>query len=116
MPSFKNENIPLKKDSSTISLADVVSLTEEQKTIGKCHIEFQTEEKGLCGRSLEEAMKNVNRDYFGLSDSITEDDLVFTDSSKTDFALDFIYEKPDYAVPRYIETGLVWLNDQNVLS
>ena len=61
-------------------------------------------------------MKNVNRDYFGLSDSITEDDLVFTDSSKTDFALDFICEKPDYAVPRYIETGLVWLNDQNVLS
>lgn len=104
------------KDLSTIALADVVSLTEEQKTIGKCHIEFQIEEKGLCGRSLEEAMKNVNRNYFGLSDSITEDDLVFTDSSKTDFALDFIYKKPDYAVPRYIETGLVWLNDQNVLS
>ena len=104
------------KDSPTISLSDVISLTEEQKTIGKCHIEFQTEEKGLCGRSLEEAMKNVNRDYFGLSDSITEDDLVFTDSSKTDFALDFISKKPDYAVPRYIKTGLVWLNDQNVLS
>lgn len=102
-------------DSSTISLADVVSLTKDQKTIGKCHIEFQTKENGLCGRSLEEAMKNVNRDCFGLSDSITEDDLVFK-GNKTDFALDFVCKNPDYAVPQYIETGLVWLNDQNVLS
>lgn len=101
---------------SRISLTDIVSLTETQKTIGKCHIEFQTEEKGLCGRSLEEAMKNVNRDYFGLSDSITEEDLVFDDSSKTDFALDLICKNPDYTLPKYIETGLIWLNNQNVLS
>ena len=105
------------KNISMISLNDVISLTKEQKTIGKCHIEFQTEEKGLCGRSLEEAIKNVNRNEYDLSDSITEDDLTFRESGgKTDFALDLICKKSDYVVPQYIENGLVWLNDQNVCS
>lgn len=99
-----------------VSFGDVVSLTEEQKTKERCHITFQTEEKGLCGRSLEEAIKNVNRDYFHLLDPVTENSLDFKGSKKTDFALDLICNNPDYTVPKYIEDGLVWLNEQNVLS
>ena len=61
-----------------------------EKTIDKCHIEFQTAEAGLCGHSLEEAIRNVNRTYFELSDDLTEDDLEFSGKSKTDFALKLI--------------------------
>lgn len=42
--------------------------------------------------------------------------LEFDDKCKTDFALNLIFEKPEYQVPQYIKDGLVWLNDQDVLS
>lgn len=102
-------------DSSKIKLSDVIALTYEQKTIEKCHIEFQVKENGLCGRSLEEAIKNVNRTHYGLTGSITEADLKFTDKSKTDFALNLVCDNPKYVIPKYIKDGLIWLNKQNVL-
>ena len=102
-------------DKSTIDLAEIIALADIQKTIGKCHIEFQVKENGLCGRSLEEAIRNVNRNHYGLKGSITEDDLEFTDKSKTDFALNLVCNNPEYVIPKYIKDGLVWLNEQNVL-
>lgn len=103
------------EDESQIDLQDIIALTTSQKTRGKCHLEFQVSENGLCGRSLEEAIRNVNRDYYQLVLSVTEKDLEFTGKSKTDFALDLIYNNPDYKIPKYIQDGLVWLNEQNVL-
>lgn len=104
------------KDGKTsVTLSDIIDLTHEQKTQGKCHIEFQVREYGLCGRSLEEAIKNVNRTYYGLSDSIEEKDLEFSEKSKTDFALNLICGYSDYNIPKYIKDGLTWLNEQNVL-
>lgn len=103
-------------DKSKIRLADICSLIADDKTNGKCHIEFQTEEAGLCGHSLEEAIRNVNRAYYGLNGSIAEEDLEFTGKSKTDFALDLIYKCPNYQIPQYIKDGLVWLNEQKVLT
>ena len=76
----------------------------------------QTTEDGLCGHSLEEAIRNVNRAHYELDDSATEDDLEFTGKSKTDFALDLIYKCSDYCIPDYIKSGLKWLNDQRVLE
>jgi len=102
-------------DSSKIKLADVIALTYEKKTIDKCHVEFQVKENGLCGRSLEEAIINVNRTHYGLTGSITETDLKFTDKSKTDFALNLVCDNPGYVIPKYIKDGLIWLNEQNVL-
>ena len=102
-------------DKATILLSGILALEDKEKTIGNCRIEFQSEEKGLCGRSLEEALINVNRSYYGLSDMPSETDLEFKGKSKTDFALDLIYDNPEYAVPAYIKNGLVWLNDQKVL-
>ena len=69
----------------------------------------------MCGHSLEEAIRNVSRTYYGLGDTPTEDDLEFSGKKKTDFALNLICECEDYAVPAYIKNGLVWLNDQQVL-
>ena len=95
-----------------IALKDITSMSSDDKTIGRCHLEFQTEENGLCGHSLEEAIRNVNREYYGLSDTSTEKDLEFSGKSKTDFVLNLILNCTDYAIPAYINDGLVWLNDQ----
>lgn len=111
----KNKSLP-ESDTSTISLTEITTMTTDDKTRGKCHIEFQTTESGLCGHSLEEAIRNVNRKHYDLGDSIGEEDLEFKGKSKTDFALDLIYECSDYCVPKYITSGLKWLNDQRVLE
>lgn len=111
----KIKGIP-QDSKDVISLADITALTDEEKTMEKCHIEYQTMEKGLCGRSLEEAIMNVNRNHYGLTDSVTEEDLTFTEKSKTDFALNLICDNPDYSIPQYIKSGLIWLNKQRVLE
>ena len=101
-------------DNTQIALTDITSMSPADKTRCKCHIEFQTTENGLCGHSLEEAIRNVNRAHYELGDTPTEDDLEFSGKSKTDFALNLICECEDYAIPAYIKDGLVWLNDQRV--
>lgn len=108
----KLNNLP---DKSKISLSDIIALKDEEKTIDKCHIEFQTKEQGLCGRSLEEAIRNVNRAHYGLSEKPTEEEIEFEEKSKTDFALNLIYNNPEYTIPQYIKNGLIWLNNQKVL-
>lgn len=102
-------------DQSAIDLKEIVALTASQKTLGKSHLEFQVYENGLCARSLEEAMRNVNRDYYSLSSPVSEESIEYTGKSKTDFALDLIYNNPNYETPKYIQDGLVWLNEQKVL-
>lgn len=102
-------------DKSKIKLEDIINLTSDEKTIDKCHIEFQVAEEGLCGRSLEEAIKNVNRTFYKLDEPVTEEKLEFTEKSKTDFALKLIYEYSEYSIPMYIQNGLKWLNEQKVL-
>ena len=110
----KKKEIP-EDDNTQIALTDITSMSPADKTRCRCHIEFQTTENGLCGHSLEEAIRNVNRTYYGLGDTPTEDDLEFSGKKKTDFALNLICECEDYAVPADIKNGLVWLNDQQVL-
>lgn len=104
------------KSGTEVTLDDIMAMPSEDKTMGKCHIEFQTMEGGLCGRSLEEAIKNVNRSLYGLESNCTEKDIKFPGKSKPDFALNLIYEHQDYTVPSYIKEGLVWLNNQKVLE
>ena len=111
----RNKGLP-ESDTSKIDLTEIISMTTDDKTRGKCHIEFQTAESGLCGHSLEEAIRNVNRTHYDLDDSISEENLEFKGKSKTDFALDLIYEYSNYCVPEYIKSGLTWLNNQRVLE
>ncbi|MBQ3604424.1 MAG: AAA family ATPase [Clostridia bacterium] len=111
----KNKGLD-EKDKTLIDISEITAMSADAKTMEKCHIEYQTAENGLCGRSLEEAIKNVNRSHYGLSDTATETDLEFDERSKTDFALKLIYECEDYTIPAYIRSGLVWLNNQKVLE
>lgn len=111
----RNKGLP-ENDTSKIDLTVITSMSPDDKTRGKCHIEFQTAENGLCGHSLEEAVRNVNRKHYDLGDSTSEEDLEFKGKSKTDFALDLICECADYCVPAYIKLGLAWLNNQRVLE
>lgn len=111
----RNKQLP-EDDETKITLEDIVTMSSSDKTKGKCHIEFQTTENGLCGHSLEEAIRNVNRKYYKLNDPPTEDELEFNEKSKTTFALKLIYEYHKYTIPAYIKSGLKWLNDQKVLE
>lgn len=106
----------LPDNTSIIPLDRILSMSSIEKTRNRCHIEFQTKEDGLCGRSLEEAIRNVNRSYYKLGPDIAEDDIKFSGTSKTDFALELISECNDYVIPDYIRCGLQWLNDQSVLE
>ena len=54
----RNKGLP-ENDTSKIDLTVITSMSPNDKTRGKCHIEFQTAENGLCGHSLEEAVRNV---------------------------------------------------------
>ena len=105
------------KKGERYSFDDIKSLEMENKTSDKIHIEYQVEENGLCGRSLEEAIKNSNRELFGLTGTVSAEDLEYnpySDGSKTDFAMNLIFEntKQNYIVPKYIADGLIWLDSQ----
>ena len=98
-----------------VAFEDIKNLSTEDKEVGCIRLAFQIQEQNLCGRSLEEAIKNSNRSLFGLPEDATEDDIAF-DKHKTDFALKLILDHPDYQVPAYIKDGLNWLNDQSIIS
>lgn len=104
------------KKTNEYNLKSILKLTDEEKTIKKCHIEFQTEENNTYSKSLEEAIRNVNRVHYGIDSDANEDALEFKGKSKTEFALDLISNYPDYTVPKYIKQGLIWLNDIEGLS
>lgn len=99
-----------------VPLESITSLSNSEKTIGKIHIEFQSKEQGFIAPSLEEAIRNVNRSFYGLDENIQEEeDLLFKEKSKTNFALKLIYENPNYEIPEYIRNGLLWLSEEPVL-
>ena len=83
------------KKNGEYSFEDIKTLPNTQKTSNKIHIEYQVEENNLCGRSLEEAIKNSNREMFGISANPEESELAYCpskDGSKTDFAMNLIFE------------------------
>ena len=104
------------KNTDEYSLDCILLLTDEERTIKKCHLEFQTKENGTYSKSLEEAIRNANRTHYGINADAKEEDLEFKGKSKTEFALNLISNYADYSVPQYIKQGLIWLNDVKVLS
>ncbi|MBS5283281.1 MAG: AAA family ATPase [Clostridiales bacterium] len=101
-----------------IELDQILNLTDEQKTNGLRHLEFQLEENGSYPRSLEEAIMNVNREYYGISSDEKNINFDENEKKKTDFALDLILGEiaDNYQIPSYIERGLIWLNKQSKVS
>lgn len=104
------------KNTDEYSLNNILLLSNEERTIKKCHLEFQTQDNGTYSKSLEEAIRNVNRTYYGINADAKEEDLEFKGKSKTEFALDLISNYADFSVPQYIKQGLIWLNNAKVLS
>ena len=104
------------KEEDKVPLEKIINLTDEKKTYGNCHIEYQTYEDELCGRSLEESIINANRALYGISDNPTEANIDFEDKKKTDFALELLLEKTSYEIPAYIKDGLCWLDKQKVFG
>ncbi len=90
--------------------------TDSDKTKRYCHLEYQEVENGLCGRSLEESIINVNRKYYKLPDKINDEQLtkVLNNKSKTDFAIDLLINNSNFVCPSYIEKGLIWLDNSPV--
>ena len=108
----------LNKSETDYTFNDIKSLNDTDKSYENIHLEYQIEENGLCGRSLEEAIKNANRQLFSINENPKESDIDYNpskDGSKTDFAMNLIFEenKRNYSVPKYIENGLIWLNRQH---
>ena len=97
-----------------LDVKSIISLEKKKKTLKNKHIEYQTYEEKLCGRSLEEAIKNSNRELYNLGKTPKESDLDFnsSDNKKTEFALDLLM-KDDYNIPQYIRNGLEWLSSKN---
>ena len=111
------------KGTKAVPIETIMDLTSnpQNKTKGFRHIEFQNEENGFHPRSLEEAIQNVNREMFEISEDKTDIPLFEEGGkhgSKTDFAIllltDPLYE--DFKIPSYIREGLIWLNEQSKMS
>mgnify|MGYP003617685294 FL=1 len=68
----------------------------------------------MCGRSLEEAILNINEDLIKNKKTNKEEKIKFT-GSKTDFALNLL-NKEEYKIPIYILNGLKWLDKQKLYS
>lgn len=98
-----------------VTLKEIIELPDDRKTCKRRHIEYQTEENGLSGRSLEESIINVNRVLYGLGEPVTETSIDFGNDKKSDFALDLLLEKAEYTIPSYIKNGLIWLDEQPVV-
>ena len=102
----------IKKDK--IKISDIKKISDNEKTLKNCHIEYQIEENGVCGRSLEEAILNINEDLIKNKKTNKEEKIKFT-GSKTDFALNLL-NKEEYKIPIYILNGLKWLDKQKLYS
>ena len=74
-----------------IKLKQILELTEQQKTNGLRHLEFQMEENGTYPRSLEEALMNVNREHYEIDEGETNINFDETEGKKTDFAFDLFF-------------------------
>lgn len=106
-------NIPI---STSITISDIYKIvSENKKDNGLRHLEFQMMQNGIHPRSFEEAIINVNRSLFDISDDTSEIIFNTEDEKKTDFAIKLLVESKfnDYVIPSYIELGLKWLNEQS---
>lgn len=106
-------NIPL---STSVKIEDVYKLISDDKlTNGFRHIEFQKEENGYHARSLEEAIMNVNRNLYDISQSDNTFSFDSENQKKTDFSLQLLTDEDylGYQIPSYIIDGLIWLNNKD---
>lgn len=117
-----NSSDELKNSNYLPSL--IIQQKESEKIKGHKRICYQTPEENhmVCGRSLEAAMMLANLDLFGLSkiDPNKLEEIVWmmtkkmSSKKKTKWAFDFAFKKNNWNNPKYIEEGLLWLEQQGI--
>ncbi len=101
-------------------LGEIRSKDDISKVVGCRRLAFQIDEneKGLCGRSFEDAFILANTNLFDLQDlegaelekAVFETANKIGNESKANFAIKYSVEKTNWVVPKYICEGLEWLD------
>lgn len=96
-----------------LSPTDLLQKTPEEKTEGLRRLAYQIPEAvgGPCGRSFEDAFMLANQTFFAL-DAVDLEESAWDAAKKekkSAFALRHAIKETGWAVPRYINEGLVWL-------
>lgn len=99
-------------------LPELLAKTDVEKSIGCRRIAYQVPhtDGDACGRSFEDAFILANPNKFTVAGPSATDretqawDLA-QDVKKSEFALKFAINDTEWAIPRYIDQGLRWLDD-----
>lgn len=99
-----------------ITVNALIGKTAAEKTRRFCRIAYQTPEDGSvdCARSYEDALILANLGRFGIADDANAATAAFEaaqDFKKSEEAIRFAIVEADWAVPKYIREGLVWLSE-----
>jgi predicted ATP-dependent endonuclease of OLD family len=104
------------------SPSNLIAKTNEEKIKSFIRLAYQIPEEGLTvsGRSFEDAFMLANQslcELEGASDTEKADNAwekAIDLDKKTDFALQYVVDKPNWNVPHYIKDGLLWLAEPPV--
>ncbi|WBT37796.1 ATP-dependent nuclease [Hyphomicrobium sp. DMF-1] len=103
-------------DPQKLSGEQLVAVPDAKKVVSKRRIAYQIpeKEKGPCGSSFEQAFILANPTIFKLSGKTSQDleqeaDDLAREQKKSEFALKYATTKDDWAIPKYIKDGLMWL-------
>lgn len=103
-----------------MDLAVIRRKEDGDKVKNQRRLSFQIPEddSGACARSFEDAFMLANKELFSIEntgDAAASEKCAFERAqeigakSKADFAIEYAIEKKEWAVPKYIEDGLLWL-------
>ncbi|MET3375455.1 energy-coupling factor transporter ATP-binding protein EcfA2 [Variovorax boronicumulans] len=103
-------------EGEQISVEQLREKSPAEKTKGGRRIAYQIHEAGsaFCARSYEDSLILANPDHFQLAVGTHWGDtawLLAQDMPKTETALRFAIEVPEWNVPLYIREGLIWLSE-----
>ena len=106
-------------------LATLRAKDSGSKIFGCRRLAFQVDDvSGLCGRSFEDAFILVNSELFQLGNltGVPLETAVFDKAkdigkkSKADFAIEYCISNTDWLVPKYIQEGCAWLDEDPAVA
>lgn len=113
-------NISIKKwfNSVNISSSELVQKPDDEKIKNLTRIAYEIPESddSPCGRSFEDAFMLANQTVFEINSELNSEKeskawKLSKNINKTDFAVEYGVNKPEWVVPRYIAEGLRWLSE-----
>lgn len=107
-------------------LATIRAKDSDSKILGYRRLAFQVDEdvSGLCGRSFEDAFILVNSQLFQLNNltgsaleaAVYDKAKDIGKKSKADFAIEYCISNTDWLVPKYIQEGCAWLDEDPTVA